>query len=185
LGFADLGALLERADGAGEGAEGDPVELAAQGGPGLSGGGLGDPGKERGEPAEQDVSVDALLLAVEHRPQVDDLLHVPPAALDLEQLLVAERDVLGGHLRVGCAQQVLAVQVLLGLGVEADDEPFVLADPDLFDLQVVADLLVAALAGECVRRTPTASTWPTSASPPLESPPVRIIDMLTEADPSR
>src|SRR5712691_9934358 len=50
------------------------------------------------------------------RAQVNDLLHVPPAALDLEQLLVAERDVLGGHLRVGGAQQVLAVEVLLGLG---------------------------------------------------------------------
>jgi hypothetical protein len=34
---------------------------------------------------------------------------------DLQQLLVAERDVLGGHLGVRCPQQVLAVQVLLGL----------------------------------------------------------------------
>jgi hypothetical protein len=43
--FGDLGALLEGAGGAGEGAEGDLVEIVAEGGPGLSGGGLGDPGE--------------------------------------------------------------------------------------------------------------------------------------------
>ena len=42
-------------------------------------------------------------------------LHVPPAAFDLEELLVAQRDVLGGQVRVGAAQQVLPVQVGLGL----------------------------------------------------------------------
>jgi hypothetical protein len=41
-------------------------------------------------------------------------LHVPPAAFDFEELLVAQRDVLGGQVRVAAAQQVLAVQVGLG-----------------------------------------------------------------------
>jgi hypothetical protein len=36
--------------------------------------------------------------AVEHGAQVDDLLHVAPAALDFEELLVAQGDVLGDHL---------------------------------------------------------------------------------------
>jgi len=35
-----------------------------------------------------------------------------------------------------------------GVGVEADDEPFILADADFLDPEVVADLLVAALPGE-------------------------------------
>jgi len=35
-----------------------------------------------------------------------------------------------------------------GLGVEADDEPLVVADLDLFDLQVVRDRLVAAGSGQ-------------------------------------
>ena len=52
---------------------------------------------------------------VEDRAQVDDLLHVAPAALDFQQLLVAGGDVLGGHFRVGGAEQVLPVEVLLGL----------------------------------------------------------------------
>jgi hypothetical protein len=46
---------------------------------------------------------------------VDDLLHVAPAALDFEELLVSGGDVLGGQVQVEAAQQVLAVQVLLGL----------------------------------------------------------------------
>ncbi|MGO4752195.1 hypothetical protein AB4212_26900 [Streptomyces sp. 2MCAF27] len=65
----------------------------------------------------------AFLKAVIDGPQVDDLLHVPPAPLDFEELLVTERDVLGGQARVGVSQQVLAVEVLLGLdlrGVDAE-----------------------------------------------------------------
>jgi hypothetical protein len=141
-----------------------------------------------------------------------DSLHVPPAAFDLQQLFVAQRDVFGGQVRVRAAQQVLPVQVRLGrdlllvdaqqttgggaqeavqpghggdppaqlgplrraegvgavdkrgeladhdlaqrgvpvglFGVEADHEPLVLGDPHLFDLQVVPDMLVAALAGQ-------------------------------------
>jgi hypothetical protein len=69
------------------------------------------------------VGADPLLFPVVDRAQVDDLLHVAPAALDFQELLVAEGDVPGGHLRVGGAQEVLAVEVLLGLrrpGIDAE-----------------------------------------------------------------
>jgi hypothetical protein len=114
LGLGDLGALAECAGWAGEGADGDSLQLAAQGGPGGVAGGLGDPDQEQGEPAQDDVGAGAFLLAVVDRPQVDDLLHVTPAALDFQQLLVAQGDVLGRQARIAGAQQVLAVQVLLG-----------------------------------------------------------------------
>jgi peptidoglycan/xylan/chitin deacetylase (PgdA/CDA1 family) len=55
------------------------------------------------------------------RPQVDDLLHVAPAALDFQELLAAQGDVPGGHRRVGGAQQVPAVEVLLGLRLRCID----------------------------------------------------------------
>jgi hypothetical protein len=35
-----------------------------------------------------------------HGPQIEGCLHVAPGAFDLEQLLVAERDVLDGECRV-------------------------------------------------------------------------------------
>ena len=43
------------------------------------------------------------------------ILEVAPAAFDLQELLVAHGDVLGGELETGGPEQVLAVQVLLGL----------------------------------------------------------------------
>ena len=50
------------------------------------------------------VRADAVLEPVIDRAQVQDLFHVPPAAFDLEELLVAQRDVLGGQVRVAsCA----------------------------------------------------------------------------------
>ena len=90
----------------------NPVELAAQLGPGGGAGVLGDAGEQEGEPAQDDVDADALFLAAAGGPQVDDLLEVSPAALDFQELLIAQGDVLGGHRRVGGAQQVLAVEVL-------------------------------------------------------------------------
>jgi hypothetical protein len=51
LGWADLGALSEGPGGTGEGADLDPVELAAQLGPGGGAGVLGDAGEQEGEPA--------------------------------------------------------------------------------------------------------------------------------------
>src|SRR6266702_7415979 len=93
LGFGDLGALPERAGGAGERADVDAPEFAAQVRPGAAAGVLGDPGEQEGEPAEDDVGADALFLAVADRAEVDDLLHVAPASLDFEELLVSEGDV--------------------------------------------------------------------------------------------
>ena len=90
---------------------------------GWPGGVLGDADQQEGEPAEDDVGADAVLAAVVDGAQVDDLLHVAPAAVHFQELLVAERDVLGGHVGVGAAQQVLAVEVLLG------------ADPGLVDAE--------------------------------------------------
>ena len=51
--------------------------------------------------------------AVVDGPQVQDVFHVAPAALDLQQLLVAQRDVLGREVGVAGAEQVFAVEVLL------------------------------------------------------------------------
>src|SRR5579875_2594491 len=115
LGPGELGALAEGAGGAGESAGRDLLQVAAGLGPGRAAGGLGDPGQEQGEPAQDDVGADPLFLAVVGGPEVDDLLHVPPAALGFQELLVAGRDVLSGQVRVGAAEQVLAVEVLLGL----------------------------------------------------------------------
>jgi hypothetical protein len=64
LGFGELGALPECAGGASEGSDVDAGELAAQFGPGLAGGVLGDPGQEEDEPAEDDVGADAVFSAV-------------------------------------------------------------------------------------------------------------------------
>jgi len=60
------------------------------------------------------VGADAVLAAVVDGPEVEHLLHVPPAALDLPELLVAEGDVLGGERGVRGAQEQLAVEPLLG-----------------------------------------------------------------------
>ena len=95
-GLVQLGALAEGAGGAGEGAGVEPVEVAAHVVPGLAGGGLDDADEQQREPAQQDVGADAFFEAVVDRAQVEDLLHVPPAAFDLEELLVAQRDVGGG-----------------------------------------------------------------------------------------
>lgn len=64
-----------------------------------------------------DVGADPVPAAVIDRAQVQDLLHVAPAPLDFQELLVAQRDVLGGQVRVAGAQEVLAVEVRLRLGL--------------------------------------------------------------------
>src|SRR5208337_2428021 len=123
LGLADLGALAEGAGGAGERADVDAAELAAQFRPGGSARVLGDAGQEEGEPAEDDVGADAFFLAVVDRAQVDDLLHVAPAALDFQELLIAQRDVLGGHLGIGGPEQAAGgdPQVPVQAGLGGDD----------------------------------------------------------------
>jgi hypothetical protein len=57
------------------------------------------------------VGADAVFFAVVDRAQINDLLEGAPAAFDLEELLVAQGDVLRGQGRVGGAEQVLAVEV--------------------------------------------------------------------------
>src|SRR6266581_2926980 len=106
----ELGAVGEGAVGAGEGAQVDALELGAQAVPGLAGGGLGDADQQQGQPAQGDVGADPVFQVVTDRAQVDDLLHVAPAALDFQQLLVAQGDVGGGDLGVAAAEQELAVQ---------------------------------------------------------------------------
>src|SRR5207344_2565052 len=54
----------------------------------LAGGGLGDADEQQREPAQQDVGADAFFEAMIDRAQVEDLLHVAPAAFDLQELLV-------------------------------------------------------------------------------------------------
>jgi hypothetical protein len=48
----------------------EAVELGTDGGPGAAGGGLGDPDQQQREPAEQDVSADAVFQPVVDRPQL-------------------------------------------------------------------------------------------------------------------
>ena len=69
-GLGGVGELPEGAGRAGEGADVDAVDLAADlrpGGPGLV---LGDADEQEGEPAEDDVGADALFEPVVDRPQV-------------------------------------------------------------------------------------------------------------------
>jgi hypothetical protein len=63
--------------------------------PGVVGACLGDADDDQREKADQHVRADALVLAVEHRPQGEGALEVAEGALGFEQLLVAERDVFG------------------------------------------------------------------------------------------
>jgi len=59
--------------------------------------------------------------AVEHRAQLEAGLEVPVAAFGFEQVLVAERDVLGRQLQIGGGRQELAVQPLLRLDLRPVD----------------------------------------------------------------
>src|SRR4051794_35835908 len=115
LRLGGVGALAEGPGGGGGGGGVGAVEGGARVGAGGAGAGVGDAGEQEREPAQHDVGADALFEAVVDRAQVEDLFHVPPAALDLEELLVAQGDVGGRQVRVRAAQQVLPVQVRLGL----------------------------------------------------------------------
>ena len=73
----------------------------------------GEPDHQQREPAEQDVGADAGLEPMQHRAQLDGRLHIAEAAFGLEQVPVAERDVLGRQVRIRGGQQLLAVQLRL------------------------------------------------------------------------
>jgi hypothetical protein len=70
----------------------------------------------RRQPTQLDVSADPVLTVMEHRPQTEGALHVAPATLDGQELLVGGGEVLGGEGDIGGAQQSLAVQVRLTFG---------------------------------------------------------------------
>jgi len=126
LGLGELGGLPERPGRAGKRAQGEQVQLVGDLGPRDAGSGLRDADQQQGQPAQDDVGADAFFLAMVDRAQVDDLLEVAPAALDFQQLLIPQRDVLGRELGVRAAEQLLAVQVLLGLdggGVGPEQAP--------------------------------------------------------------
>src|SRR5882757_5343992 len=97
------------------------LELAPEVGPGVVAGGLDNADQQQSEPAQQHVGAYPVLQTVVDGPQIDDRLHVPPAPFHLKKLLVSQGDVLSAQLRVGGAQEVLAVQVLLGAGGGAVD----------------------------------------------------------------
>jgi len=86
------------------------LEFGAQPVPGLAGGGLGDADQQQGEPAEQDVGADAVLAAVVNGAEIENLLHIAPAALHFQELFVTQRDVLGRQFRIRRAQEVLPVE---------------------------------------------------------------------------
>jgi hypothetical protein len=60
------------------------------------------------------VGADAVFFAVVDRAQVEDVLLVAPAALDLLELFVVERELGGAEVVVGGGEEELAVEVLLG-----------------------------------------------------------------------
>jgi hypothetical protein len=101
LGVGEPGGLLDLAGGAGERDEVQALEFAAQVAPGVGGLAFADADEQQRQPADQDVRADALFEPVEDRAQAQDALEVVEGALGFEQVLVAERDVLGGDVGVG------------------------------------------------------------------------------------
>ena len=97
LADGELAGLGEVALGGLEVALADLAELGADRAPGLASARLGDPDEDEREEADQDVGADAVVLAVEDGPQQQGALEVAEGALGLLELLVAERDVLGGE----------------------------------------------------------------------------------------
>ena len=114
LGVGRPGGLL---DGAGLALEGDEVESLQFGrdpSPALAALAFGDPDQQQREPADDDVGADAVFEPVEDGAQLQGGLQVAEGAFGFAQVLVAERDLLGGEVGVGGGEQVLAVQALLG-----------------------------------------------------------------------
>ena len=60
------------------------------------------------------MGADAVLEAVEDRPELECGLQVAEAAFGFEQVLVAERDILGAQVRVRGGEEELAVELLFG-----------------------------------------------------------------------
>ena len=127
----------------------DLCEFGADRAPGLAGAGLGDADDDEREEADEDVGADAVVAAVEDGAEQERALEVAERPFGLEQLLVAERDVLGTQGRVGGGEQVLAVEVLLpGDLVVVEQEPAGLGLADVAgEGRVVAERALAPLVG--------------------------------------
>ncbi len=124
LGVGEWGGLDDGAGAAGQGDGVQPAEFDLDASLGQAGAAFGNAGEQQRQPAQQYVRPDAGFDAVEHRPQLERALEVAEAAFSFEQVLVAQRDVLGGQVRVGGGQQVLAVQPLLRRDLRlVEDEP--------------------------------------------------------------
>ena len=113
LAVVEVGCLLDGAGGAFQRDEVESLQLDRDPSPGLAGRAFGDPDQQQGEPADDDVGADAVFEAVEDGSQLECCLQVAEGALGLAEVLVAERDVLGGQARVAGGEQVLAVEALL------------------------------------------------------------------------
>ena len=101
------------------------------------------------------------------RPQANDRLHVLPAAFHFQELLVAQRDVLGAELRVRGAQQILAVEVGLGsdLHVHAQQPPRVMRRNRL--RPGLVEMTPSSRARSVLLNL---STWPPGCRPPTARP---------------
>jgi hypothetical protein len=70
---------------AGEGDLGDSPELPVDVSPGFAAAAFGDPGQQQRQPADEDMRADAVLEAVEDRPEQQLGLEVTEAAFSLEK----------------------------------------------------------------------------------------------------
>jgi hypothetical protein len=114
LNLAEWGGLGDGAGGPGERHGVDPAELESDAPPCHAGAPLSDSDQQQGEPAQQDVGVDAWFDAVIDGSRVEGGFHVTEPAFGFEEVLIAERDVLGGQIRIRRRQQILAVDSFLG-----------------------------------------------------------------------
>lgn len=89
-----------------------PAELGRDLAPGHPGAAFGDADEQQGEPAQQHVGADTGLQAVVDGAEEQRRLQVPEAPLGLEEVLVAERHVLGAEFGIRGREQVLAVEAL-------------------------------------------------------------------------
>jgi hypothetical protein len=98
---------------------------------GVTGAVLDHSHEQQPEPAELDVATDPVLTMVEDRAESERSLHVPPAPLHFEQLLVGESQIGRGQAVVTGTQQPLAVELrLVRDGRLVDAEPSVTETTD-------------------------------------------------------
>ena len=99
LNFCQWCRLGDGAGGPGEGDGVDPAELDGDPTPRHAGASLSDPDQQQSKPAQQHVGADAWFDAVVDGSQVEGRFEVAEPAFGLEQVLVAERDILSRQVR--------------------------------------------------------------------------------------